>query len=253
MLVLVAGLTACKGQKEEDEKFRKGWTLAWEDDFDDKNGLKEWTKITRGKEQMRRYMSDNEALYVFKDGFLVLRSVGNAAGNAEIPFLTGGITRKGINKNSIHKIEVRARMNPVAGATPFITLLPADGAANISIDLMERYGYDEFIYQSVSSEYTTTEGMPDNPPSSALVGVSPDQYHLYGVETYPDSIVFYVNNERTKKYPRILTEIPGQFPFNDKDFNLYIGVRLSKDTNPEELPADLFIDWVRYYVPETSN
>ena len=95
--------------------------------------------------------------------------------------------------------------------------------------------------------------MPDNPPSSALVGVNPSQFHTYGVESYPDSIVFFVDNNRTKKYPKILTDIPGQFPFNEVDLDLFIGIRLNKDTEVSELPADLFIDWVRYYEPEITG
>ena len=253
ILALTAGLVACTGQKSDPDKFRKGWTLAWEDDFDGKTGLDTWSKIPRGKQHMSRYMSDNEALYILEDGLLVLRGVENAGNNAEIPFLTGGITRQGVKKNSVSRIEVRTRMNPVAGAVPFISLLPSDGTGNIAIDIMERYGYDEFLYQSVTSQYTTIEGMPDNPPSSALVSVNPTQFHTYGVETYPDSIVFFVDNNRTKKYPRILTDIPGQFPFNDMDLNLFIGIRLNKDTDSTELPVDMFIDWVRYYEPETNN
>lgn len=253
ILALTAGLVACTGQKSDPDKFRKGWTLAWEDDFDGKTGLTAWSKISRGKQHMSRYMSDNEALYILEDGLLVLRGVENAGNNAEIPFLTGGITRQGVKKNSVSRVEVRARMNPVAGAVPFVSLLPSDGTGNIAIDIMERYGYDEFIYQSVTSQYTTTEGMPDNPPSSALVGVNPNQFHTYGVETYPDSVVFFVDNNRTKKYPRILTDIPGQFPFNDMDLDLFIGIRLNKDTDSTELPVDMFIDWVRYYEPETNN
>lgn len=253
ILALTAGLVACRGQKSDPDKFRKGWTLAWEDDFDGKTGLTAWSKISRGKQHMSRYMSDNEALYILEDGLLVLRGVENVADGAEIPFLTGGITRQGVKKNSVSRIEVRTRMNPVAGAVPFISLLPSDGTGNIAIDIMERYGYDEFLYQSVTSQYTTIEGMPDNPPSSALVSVNPTQFHTYGVETYPDSIVFFVDNNRTKKYPRILTDIPGQFPFNDMDLNLFIGIRLNKDTDSTELPVDMFIDWVRYYEPETNN
>ncbi|WP_298653552.1 glycoside hydrolase family 16 protein [uncultured Proteiniphilum sp.] len=253
ILVLAAGSVACTGQKNEEEKFRKGWTLAWEDDFDGKANLTSWSKVSRGKQPMNRYMSDNESLYVLEDGLLVLRGVGNAAEDTQIPFLTGGITRQGVKQNSVSRIEVRARMNPVAGAVPFIALLPSDGTENIAVNIMERYGYDEFIYQSVTSEYTTTEGMPDNPPSSALVGVNPNQYHIYGVETYPDSVVFFVDNNRTKKYPRILTDIPGQFPFNDMDLDLFIGVRLNKDADAAELPADMFIDWVRYYEPQTAG
>ncbi len=253
ILTLVAGLAACTGQKSDPDKFRKGWTLAWEDDFNDETGLTAWSKISRGKQHMSRYMSDNNALYVLEDGLLVLRGVENIADGAEVPFLTGGITRPGVSRHSVSRIEVRARMNPVAGTIPFISLLPSDGTGNIAIDLMERYGYDEFLYQSVTSQYTTTEGMPDNPPSSALVSVNPTQFHTYGVETYPDSIVFFVDNNRTKKYPRILTDIPGQFPFNELDLDLFIGIRLNKDTDSTELPVDMFIDWVRYYEPETAD
>lgn len=252
VLVLAAGLVACTG-KNDQEKFRKGWTLVWEDDFESETGLTSWSKIPRGKQLMNRYMSENEALYVFENGNLILRGVQNAGNDVKVPFLAGGITREGLKRNSVGRIEVRARMNPVAGAVPFITLLPSDGTGNIAIDIMERYGYDEFIYQSVTSEYTTTEGMPDNPPSNVLVGVNPNQYHIYGVERYPDSLVFFVNDIRTKKYPRILTDIPGQFPFNDLDFDLFIGVRLDSDTDPTELPANMHIDWVGYYEPETAE
>jgi len=123
ILALTAGLVACTGQKSDPDKFRKGWTLAWEDDFDGKTGLTAWSKIPRGKQHMSRYMSDNEALYILEDGLLVLRGVENAGNNAEIPFLTGGITRQGVKKNSVSRVEVRARMNPVAGAVPFVSLL----------------------------------------------------------------------------------------------------------------------------------
>lgn len=249
-LLFVAGMISCSGKKEDQDKFRKGWTLVWEDDFEENTGLDNWSKIARGEEPMNRYMSSNDALSVLKDGLLVLRGVGNVGSDAEVPFLTGGITREATKKNGVGRIEVRARMNPVGGAIPFVSLRPSDGTENVAIDIMERYGYDSFIYHSLSSEYTTT--MPDNPPANVMVGVNPDQFHIYGVETYPDSIVFFVDNIRTKKYPRILTDIPGQFPFNDLDLDLFIGIRLNRDTDPEELPADMFIDWVRYYKPETE-
>ncbi|MBK5195553.1 MAG: glycoside hydrolase family 16 protein [Proteiniphilum sp.] len=248
--MFVAGLYSCTGQKENaEEKARKGWTLVWEDDFDQSLDASAWSKTTKGKLHMNRYMSQNDGLYLVQEGNLVLRAVGNSAPNDTMPFLTGGITREGVKLNKARRIEVRARMNPANGATSYFSLLPADKAKNISIDFMERYGVDEFIYQSVSSEYTTTEGMPDNPPSSALVGVNPNLYHIYSMEKYPDSLVFFVDDIRTKKYPRILTDMPGQFPFDDQDFELFLGIRLNNDTDPAGLPADLLIDWVRVYEP----
>lgn len=254
MTAITMGLISCTGQKDNgDEKARKGWTLVWEDDFDASVDAASWSKTPRNKLPNYRYMSQYEGLYVSQEGNLVLRALANAASNDSMPFLTGGINRPAFKAGSINRIEVRARMNTVDGATPYISLLPADNTKNISIDFMEHYGLDEFIYQSVTSEYTTTQGMPDNPPSSALVGVNPVQYHTYVVETYADSLVFFVDDIRTKTYPRILTKIPGQFPFFDHDFDLYMGIRLNKDTDPAGLPADLFIDWVRYYEPKQPD
>lgn len=249
------GLTACAGQKEKvDEKARQGWDLVWEDDFEKSSIAENWSMTPRNKKSaVYRYMSQNEGLYVSQEGNLVLRAMANSVSNDTLPFLTGGINRPAFKAGTINRIEIRARVNTVEGATPYLSLVPLNTKENISIDFMERYGLDEFVYQSVTSEYTTTQGMPDNPPSSALVGVNPLQYHTYAVETYADSLLFFVDGIHTKKYPRILTNIPGQFPFNDLDFDLFIGIRLNKDTDPVGLPADLFIDWVRYYEPKKTE
>ena len=253
-IMFVAGLYSCTGQKENnEEKARKGWTLVWEDDFDKSLNTNIWSKIPKGKLHMARYMSQHDGLYLIQEGNLILRALVNSTPNDTMPYLTGGITKEGVKMNEVSRIEIRARMNPAMGATPYFSLLPADRAKNITIDFMERYGVDEFVYQSVSSEYTTTEGMADNPPSSALVGVNPNLYHIYSVEKYPDSLVFFVDAIRTKKYPRILTDMPGQFPFDDQDFDLFLGIRLNKDTDPAGLPADLLIDWVRVYEPAPAT
>ncbi len=251
-IFLVLTLSSCFSSTSiEDEKYRKGWTLAWEDDFDELLNEAEWSKTQRGKQHRYRYMSSDDALYVLQDGKLVLRGLANQSDDDDLPFITGGITREGVKANEVKRIEVRVKINPTVGATPYISLIPTSGEDNISIDLMQQYGVDEFIYQSVSSEYTTTQGMPDNPPSSALVQVDPMEYHIYSVEKYADSLVFYIDGMRAKKYPRIPTDIPGQFPYNDLDFDLFLGLRINKDTDPTILPADMFIDWVRYYEPET--
>lgn len=247
-------MISCTGQKkEEDEVFRRGWELAWEDNFDEGLNASEWSKVSKGKLHMNRYASAHEALYPSHEGSLVLRALSNSVANDTMPFLTGGIHRPGIKAGVIARIEVKARVNSAEGATHFLSLLPTDPTQNFSVDIMEHYGVDEFVYQSVSSDYTTKEGMADNPPSSSLVGINPEKFHIYTVEKYPDSLVFFMDDTRTRKYPRILTDMQGQYPFNDQDLELFMGVRLNKDTDPEQLPADLLIDWVRVYVPAKQS
>lgn len=254
ILMLLACLLSCSEKNEDDaEKQRKGWTLIWEENFDASLDSTVWKKIPRDVRAINRYMSDNTGLYVFQDGKLILRGMQNLSGKRMTPFLTGGITRAGFKNNETGRIEIRASINPASGAWSFIRLLPENSKSDIAINIMEQYDLDNFIYQSVSTEYTTTKKMSDNPPSIIMVGVNPIQYHIYGVEKYPDSLVFLVDGIRTRKYPRILTQITGQFPFNDLDLDLYLGIGINKDADPTALPADLFIDWVRFYKPAPSS
>lgn len=64
---------------------------------------------------------------------------------------------------------------------------------------------------------------------------------IYGVEEYPDSLVFYIDGTRTRSYPRVLTDKPHQFPFDDTNLDLFIGIRLDRDTDSAALPVDMFI------------
>lgn len=253
ILLLLITCFSCANKKEDPEKYRKGWTLIWEDNFIDSLDSTDWRKIPRGKHPMSRYMSENSSLYIHQDGNLVLRGLQNLSENSITPFLTGGITREGFKKNEPGRIEIRASVNPASGAWPFIRLLPDDLNENLMISIMEQYNYDDFIYQSVTTDYT--KKMADNPPSIMMVGINPNRFHIYGIEKYPDSLVFYVDGVRTRKYPRILTQITGQFPFNDQDLNLHIGIGINKETESDALPVDMFIDWVRYYkqIPPTEG
>ena len=140
---ITLGLSACAGQKDnkEEEKERKGWELVWEDDFDQSPVTANWAKTPRNKKSaVFRYVSQNEGLYVSQDGNLVLRAMANTVSNDTLPFLTGGINRPAYKAGTINRIEVRARMNTVDGAIPYITLIPLNTTDKISIDFMERYG-----------------------------------------------------------------------------------------------------------------
>lgn len=130
---LFAGMLSCTGQKEEsDEKFRAGWELVWEDDFEEGLNMNEWSKIPRGKLHMNRYASMHDALYLSQEGNLVLRAVPNSVPNDTLPFLTGGITREGLKAGEVARIEVKVRVNPAEGATHYLSLLPAEiGRAHV--------------------------------------------------------------------------------------------------------------------------
>lgn len=250
------GITSCKQAKTESEDGK--WTLVWEDDFKGKQiDTTKWAKIPRGKSDWNNYMSDYDELYAVKDGNLVLRGMqNNALPNDTAPFITGGVYTKDKKTFGFGRLEIRAKLNPARGAWPAFWMLPEEGKwpDGGEIDIMERLSHDKLIYQTVHSRYTQTDSLRLNPPASTIVGINPDNYIVYALEKYPDSLVFYVNDLRTKNYPRVVTEHEGQFPFADQEFYLLLDMQLGGSwvgqVNPAELPVEMYIDWVRYYEPK---
>ena len=70
------------------------------------------------------------------------------------------------------------------------------------------------------------------------------------MELGADSLVFSVNGRRTFAYPRIETDAEGQYPF-DKPYYLLVDMQLGGTwvgaIDPDEVPVEMEIDWVRYY------
>ena len=71
---------------------------------------------------------------------------------------------------------------------------------------------------------------------------------------YQDSLVFFVNDTKSYTYPRIKTDLEEQFPFADQPFYLLIDAQLGGGwvgkVDPEQLPAKMEIDYVRFYQKE---
>jgi hypothetical protein len=119
------------------------------------------------------------------------------------------------------------------------------------IDIMERLNNDTIAYQTVHSAYTYTLGIKDNPKQGGIGFINRDDYNVYSVEMYQDSLVFFINETRTFAYPRIETDKGGQFPFTDKKFYLLLDMQLGGSwvgaVDSSDLPVEMEIDWVRFY------
>ena len=81
----------------------------------------------------------------------------------------------------------------------------------------------------------------------------PDEYNIYSVDIYPDSLVFAINHDYTFTYPRISTDKEGQYPFY-QPYYLLIDMQLGGSwvggVDPKDLPVEMLVDWVRYYEKE---
>ncbi len=257
-LLLVAPiflLTATQCKQGEKGNNDGKWKLVWEDDFKGKSiDETKWVKIPRGQSDWNNYMSDHDDLYEVKGGNLILRGIqNNVEPNDTAPFLTGGVYTKDKKSFGFGRLEINAKLNPAKGAWPAFWMLPDNSQwpEGGEIDIMERLSHDKMIYQTIHTQYTLKHGIKDNPPSSTVVGINPDKYNVYAIEKYPDSLVFYINDTKTKTYPRIETDIEDQFPFADHDFYLLLDMQLGGSwvgaVNPAELPVEMMIDWVKFY------
>lgn len=139
------------------------YKLVWKDNFKgntyDNNS---WSKISRGKPDWCKKMSDDDRLYDVKDGLLILRGCVNDGsyqyeGKTDTArYVTGGLFTKGKRFIGYGKVEVRARLGCAQGAWPAIWMLPEKGGwpDNGEIDIMEHLNHDSIAYQTVHSYYT---------------------------------------------------------------------------------------------------
>ena len=249
--LLLSLVTACN------EKHEEKWELVWEDDFETSlTDTSVWSKIPRWHPEWARKMSAHAECYDMRDGNLILRGIVNPDTKTDTStYITGGVYTK--YKRPFHngRIEVKAKLQCATGAWPAIWLKPFEEEkypwpSGGEIDIMEHLNYDSIVYQTVHSNYTQIQNMKEYPKHGITAPINRDDYNVYAVEMYPDSVVFFVNNQHTHTYPRINPAKEGQFPF-DKPYYLLIDMQLGGNwvgkINPEDLPVEMQIDWVRYY------
>ena len=229
--------------------------LKWEENFNQTKSFDEskWTKIPRGTSEWNKYMSNFDSCYAMRDGKLILRGIRNTTLPTDSArYLTGGIYTKDKVNFGFGRLEVSAKLNSAKGAWPAIWMLAQDSKwpDGGEIDMMERLNFDTIAYQTIHTHYTYTLNIKDPKPGGTGI-INPGVFNTYAVEKYPDSLVFFINDRRTFAYPRIQTDKEGQFPFEKNKHYLLIDMQLGGNwvgpINPEDLPVEMEIDWVRFY------
>ncbi|MDR1479238.1 MAG: glycoside hydrolase family 16 protein [Planctomycetaceae bacterium] len=228
--------------------------LVWEENFDGNAiDLKRWSKIPRGNADWARHMSDFDGCYEVKNGQLILRGLRNEhLPDDKSPYLTGGVYTKGKVGFSNGRIEIRAKLGNAKGAWPAFWLLPFDNSPwprGGEIDIMERLNGDDFAHHTVHSIYTQKLKIKE-PPQGKTAKINRDDYNVYAVELREDRLDFFINGKLSFTYPRIKTDKEEQFPFN-REFYLLLDMQLGGswvgEINPDDLPVEMQIDWVRFY------
>ncbi len=234
----------------------KQWKLVWEDNFNEATfDTNTWSKIPRGKPDWKNTMSDDERLFEVRDGKLILRGI--ATGNNDDPYLTGGLWTKGKHAFIGGKLEIRAKLNSGRGAWPAIWLMPFKQKKawplEGEIDIMEHLNYDNVVYQTVHSNYTQNLG--GKAGSHKTSHFKANEFNTFGVEMQEEKLIFYINGVKTFEYKRNPSlESKGQFPFY-REMHLILSMQLGGSwvgkVNPQDLPIEMEIDWVRHYQKES--
>ena len=236
---------------------KPGWKLVWEENFDGMElDTTVWSRIPRGRADWQNTQSFDDRCYEMRNGLLILKGIVNDNREADTAaYLTGGVWTKG--KHAFHRgrIEVRAKLHGARGAWPAIWTLPYETdkyhwPTGGEVDIMERLNNDSIAYQTVHSHYTYTLGIENNPPHGGIAPINRDDFNVYGVDFWPDSLVFHINGKRHFAYPRIETEQEGQFPFDIAQYlliDMQLGGTWVGAVDPTDLPVEMEVDWVRHY------
>ena len=240
------------------------WILNWNEEFNNYTiDSCTWAKIYRHEAEWAQFMSSSPALYDLQDGQLVLKGMKNdILPNDEAPLLTGGLWS--LNKKSFGfgRLEIRAKFSASTGFWPAIWMMP-QSEVNIpwpdggEIDIMEHYDNDDYVTHYVHSYYTNVLKKTKRPKWGTRAAYNPENYNVYAVEKYPDSLVFFVNGNRTFNYPRFNQGENGQFPFADNDFYLILSAQFQQSKlsaiDTSKLPMEMQIDYVRFYEKAAEN
>lgn len=254
LFLLCAGFLLCSCAH------RSGWKLTYCDDFNTgRLDTSVWSRIGRGSSDWHNTQDPNDPrLVTFRDGCIVLTGIVNDHPERDpAPHLTGGIWSMGKHPFDCGtkgaRFVVRARLHGAQGAWPAIWLMPYDNGpwpTGGEIDIMERLNFDSIAHQTVHSTYTQRHG---DKRHSSTSPIDPDGFNDYGVDLYPDSLVFHINGKPTYTYHRdkSLPEEMGQFPyFRPQHFRIdqQLGGSWVGKVRDADLPVEMEVDWVKHYL-----
>ncbi|ADV42738.1 glycoside hydrolase family 16 protein [Bacteroides helcogenes] len=231
-------------------------SLVWKETFSGRQlDSSRWSRIPRGNADWCNYMSMDDSCFDMRKGKLVLKGIRNRhLPNDTAPYLTGGVYTKHKVTFGPGRVEIRAKLGEAGGCWPAFWMLPdkAKWPNGGEIDIMEHLNFDSIAYQTVHSHYTYVLKKDTHPAHYSTGIIKRNAYNVYAVEISADSLAFFINDRHTFTYPRIpKAQSEGQYPFVDEPFYLLLDMQLGGNwvgkVNPDDLPVQMEIDWVKYY------
>lgn len=267
IFLIMCGLTGCNKKPYvivdsyifiQNENWEKhDWEVVWQDDFNNPElDTTKWTKIPPNNADWGKHMTNDPKCYAIENGKIYLKGILNPDTISDHrPFLTGGIYTKGKFAFQYGKIEINAKLECAQGSWPAMWMLAEQNKfgnypKNGEIDIMEHLNFDDIIYQTTHSYYTLELGMKNNPPHGGTAKININEFNTFGLEWYPDKLVFSLNGVNTFTYPKAEGVDQSQWPY-DQPFYVLIDQQLGGSwvgkVNSDDLPVNMIVDWVKVY------
>jgi beta-glucanase (GH16 family) len=255
-----------------------GWQLVWSDEFNAAANTApdpaKWNFDLGGggwgNGELETYTNATANIFQDGQGHLVIRAIRDAAGQFTSARIRTGLADSS-GKDHVNlswqygRIEARIKLPFGPGVWPAFWLLGSD-FSTISwpfcgeIDILENFGSK---IDDASTIHSTLHGPPQN-SNFAGTGLSStyklpggqkltDDFHLFAVETAPDSIAFSVDGVVFKRFTPASLPPNAQWVFNKPFFilfNLAVGgpnTFLGSPAPGTPFPQDMAIDYVRVY------
>ena len=211
------------------------WTLVFYDDFNSGalNG-ENWGKfdyVNWNVGEWRKFSSQDEALYQFKDDSLTLwgrygnyTSQSNPTGSAP-GYAAAGLNTLGKFSFQYGKVEVRAKFDSVQGVWPAIWMLPTTANTWPSlgeIDILEHLNYEGFARQTL--HYKANDGSNASSYTATQKGTYTSvedkaDWHTYGMEWTADAITFTMDGKVTQTFT---SDNQNNWPFGTEGNEFYL-------------------------------
>ena len=239
--------------------YKKRYRLVFRDEFNGTKGSsvnsKYWSVPERKKYMWARQISNVRNVYNIANGTLICKAIPNTVNQKDTAeMLTCAFSTKDKFEFKYGKVVVRLRTSNTEGNFPAVWLLPADQKNAPyrygEIDIFETFGNDGKAHQTVHNHRTFALGRKENNAFPHSLDMT--QWHVYGVEWTPTSIMFTIDGKTMGYYEKSKDEkelAEGQWTF---DRPYYIVVNQSTGQKGWHEPDvnhvyQTEVDWIRVY------
>ncbi|MBO6534778.1 MAG: glycoside hydrolase family 16 protein [Balneolaceae bacterium] len=271
LLIVVAGIfsNACtnnesnmKSEKSSEEQSE--WNLVWADEFDGETLNSEYwnrqvVRAGRFNDEWQRYTDSEKNAHV-EDGILILNAIHESDEHGVDQYTSARLNTAGKQSFKYGKIAARIKLPKGEGIWPAFWMLGTNINENGGdtpwpqsgeIDILELYGskdpavIEANIHYADENEQHTMMGAV---PYSLSEGNFSDDFHIFELEWSADSLKWFVDGNQFASVS-ITDEVYSEFR---NDFFILLNIAVGgtwagrpDDTTP--FPAQMHVDWVRYY------